>query len=288
MSNIPSGIKSFNIPAQGWQEHDVNYYYTITSTSSTGESLPSKDFWVVTSGQLTNPTSLLASGIVVALPSGLFPSGTYAYSVSSWDGQGRGQGESTASYIEQIDLDPSGTIVRIDLGITNPAFSGVNTIEFYRSARDPVFHLSSGLVHLMPYQGTMYTDSSDTWALYHLTHTSGVNITDSSSYNRPAVISGVWGWPTTNLLPASGLNSVFLRGVRTTVFVSCQNQSRFQKFDNESFDFLSKWGGPGPNPSEFGAYATQTFRSAIDNEGNVYITDGGNSRVQKFDRNGKF
>jgi DNA-binding beta-propeller fold protein YncE len=56
--------------------------------------------------------------------------------------------------------------------------------------------------------------------------------------------------------------------------------------------FLEPWGTPGPSDGEFnfvleehgGGYGSIGF----DREGNIYVLDSGNFRVQKFDRNRKF
>ncbi|MCH7968196.1 MAG: HYR domain-containing protein [Thaumarchaeota archaeon] len=51
-----------------------------------------------------------------------------------------------------------------------------------------------------------------------------------------------------------------------------------------SHPFLTQWGGTGPSSGSF--YNPQNL--AIDSHGNVYVTDLGNKRVQKFDNDGTF
>ena len=51
-----------------------------------------------------------------------------------------------------------------------------------------------------------------------------------------------------------------------------------------SHPFLTQWGGSGPSSGSF--YNPQNL--AIDSHGNVYVTDLGNKRVQKFDNDGTF
>lgn len=48
--------------------------------------------------------------------------------------------------------------------------------------------------------------------------------------------------------------------------------------------FISIWRAPGTKPGEF----SQPFGVAVDAEGFVYVTDAGNHRVQKFNRDGSF
>ena len=56
-----------------------------------------------------------------------------------------------------------------------------------------------------------------------------------------------------------------------------------QKFDSEG-NFITKWGTPGSGDGQF----TRPGDIAVDSEGNTYVTDQGNNRVQKFDSEGNF
>lgn len=49
--------------------------------------------------------------------------------------------------------------------------------------------------------------------------------------------------------------------------------------------YLTKWGTFGTRPGQFGSYA---YGVATDADGNVYVVDRGNRRVQKFDAGGAF
>ena len=49
-------------------------------------------------------------------------------------------------------------------------------------------------------------------------------------------------------------------------------------------DFISKFGAPGTGDGQFNSPS----HVAIDAQGNIYITDSLNDRIQKFDPSGKF
>ena len=59
--------------------------------------------------------------------------------------------------------------------------------------------------------------------------------------------------------------------------------SRVAKFDKDG-KFIKSWGKKGSAPGEF----VNVRRIAVDAQGNVYVADGGNKRVQVFDNNGNF
>jgi DNA-binding beta-propeller fold protein YncE len=58
---------------------------------------------------------------------------------------------------------------------------------------------------------------------------------------------------------------------------------RVSKF-NSNGGLVKRWGKKGAAPGEFDAPEA----ICVDKEGNVYVADTGNNRVQKFDANGKF
>ncbi len=94
----------------------------------------------------------------------------------------------------------------------------------------------------------------------------------------------------------------FARGIAVdqtdgTVYVVDMGNHRIQKFDTSSNvlpQLLTKWGGgigPG-HASSAQAQEQGQFRSpwgvAVDESGDIFISDTGNQRIQKFDRDGNF
>ena len=53
---------------------------------------------------------------------------------------------------------------------------------------------------------------------------------------------------------------------------------------SNSYQYIKQWGSNG---SSFGQFLTPNG-IVIDSSGNVYVSDNGNSRIQKFDSNGNF
>jgi DNA-binding beta-propeller fold protein YncE len=56
------------------------------------------------------------------------------------------------------------------------------------------------------------------------------------------------------------------------------------KFDKNGV-FVKSWGSKGAEPGQFG---TSARAIAVDAQGNVYVADSGNKRIQVFDGNGTF
>lgn len=59
---------------------------------------------------------------------------------------------------------------------------------------------------------------------------------------------------------------------------------RVAKFDKNGV-FVKSWGSKGTEPGQF---ATSVRAIAVDAQGNVYVADSGNKRIQVFDSNGTF
>ncbi len=94
----------------------------------------------------------------------------------------------------------------------------------------------------------------------------------------------------------------FARGIAVdqsdgSVYVVDMGNHRIQKFDTSTNvlpQFLTKWGGGigAGHASSSQAQEPGQFRSpwgiTVDDAGDVYVTDTGNQRIQKFDRDGNF
>ncbi|MCL4297056.1 MAG: zf-HC2 domain-containing protein [Anaerolineae bacterium] len=89
--------------------------------------------------------------------------------------------------------------------------------------------------------------------------------------------------------PFAGPNSLTVDS-QGHLYVLERNNNRIQKFDGEG-RFLLRWGSPGSNAGQFSFFVPGTGVSgdvAVDSQGQVYVADPGNARVQKFDSQGQF
>jgi tripartite motif-containing protein 71 len=71
------------------------------------------------------------------------------------------------------------------------------------------------------------------------------------------------------------------------IYVLDVGNSRVQKFDRNG-EFLLMWGTAGSGDGQFQISKIDDGSVALDTEGNVYVGDVDNYRIQKFDRNGNF
>ena len=75
---------------------------------------------------------------------------------------------------------------------------------------------------------------------------------------------------------------------RKRLYVADARESRIAVFDTASFKFLTYFGGPGkPGQRDKGRFLFPT-NVAVDRQGNIYVADTGNYRVQILDPAGKF
>ncbi len=91
----------------------------------------------------------------------------------------------------------------------------------------------------------------------------GVPGDDRNHFNRP---SDMWWLPNGDFYITDG-------------YVN----TRVVKFSADG-EYLMEWGKPGTGPGEFDT----VHGIAIDDQGRVYVSDRGNSRIQIFDQNGKY
>jgi len=73
------------------------------------------------------------------------------------------------------------------------------------------------------------------------------------------------------------------------IYVSDSRNDRIQKFDSDG-NFITKWGSKGVRirKDDPDGVFNRPEGIAVDREGNIYVADSSNSRVQKFTVNGKF
>jgi hypothetical protein len=82
---------------------------------------------------------------------------------------------------------------------------------------------------------------------------------------------------------------------RTTILTIAFSAILSLGFPNAShadIDFIGKWGAFGTSPGQFSQIGDFGYNGpqdiAIDGSGNVYVTDTGNQRIEKFDASGRF
>jgi len=75
---------------------------------------------------------------------------------------------------------------------------------------------------------------------------------------------------------------------RNRLYVVDAKESRIAVFDTGTLKLVGYFGGPGPlGKREKGTFLTPT-NAAVDRQGNIYVADTGNYRVQVLDPTGKF
>lgn len=75
---------------------------------------------------------------------------------------------------------------------------------------------------------------------------------------------------------------IALHPLRPVLIVADSGHDRLVLFDSQTFHLVGEWGRTGSNPGEF----SNPWTIALDREGNIYVTDVGNVRVQKLTLNG--
>jgi len=98
--------------------------------------------------------------------------------------------------------------------------------------------------------------------------------------------------PAANELPGAGIPTDLFNRPTDVAFDAAGNiyvadgvgNQRVAKFDRNGV-FVKSWGSKGTEPGQFG---TSARAIAVDAQGNVYVADSGNKRIQVFDSNGTF
>ena len=98
--------------------------------------------------------------------------------------------------------------------------------------------------------------------------------------------------PAANELPGAGIPTDLFNRPTDVAFDAAGNiyvadgvgNQRVAKFDKNGV-FVKSWGSKGAEPGQFG---TSARAIAVDAQGNVYVADSGNKRIQVFDSNGTF
>jgi phage tail-like protein len=105
---------------------------------------------------------------------------------------------------------------------------------------------------------------------------------------RPLPCLGGEGSRPTQLRQPRGL---LYHTIRQSLFVADSGNHRVQILDPQTFQLLDIWGQPDlagePEPGDAPGRFNEPWSLAQDAEGNVYVVDHGNSRVQKFDLRGQ-
>jgi len=104
------------------------------------------------------------------------------------------------------------------------------------------------------------------------------------STNQASSVSNSAG--TLNGSVASTNNTIVRRGFEYGTSPSFGSSS-FNTTGSYSTNFTSEFGSLGASNGQFN-YLQSALGSSIDNDGNIYVVDSGNYRVQKFDNNGNY
>ncbi len=107
----------------------------------------------------------------------------------------------------------------------------------------------------------------------------GASLQQTIVYSAPNNGSYTWGQVTTSLETAAGYK------VRISSVTASGVYDESEEFNiTHGYEFFSKWGSEGSGDGQF----RSPIGIAIDSSGNIYISDQGNHRIQKFTPDGTF
>jgi hypothetical protein len=157
-------------------------------------------------------------------------------------------------------------------------YDGVgNTLASYRvgGINDIMVDPSSGII----YAAKTTPDGS---AIYKF---------DSNLTSLPRLLGlETWGGRTTADGTFMGIGGIAVDSAGNFYATDILN-NRVQKFDSNG-TFITKWGATDSSGNPIEGSGNGQFKHpkgiGIDSAGNVYVADGGNNRIQKFDSNGTF
>lgn len=231
--------------------------------------------------RLTPVAVAVAFGLVAAAPA----SADFAF-VSKWGGGGSGDGQFRAPY--GVATGPPGYIYVTDFG------NGLGNND-----RVEAFTSTGGFITKWGSLGAGDTEFHDPWGIA-VDGAGNVFVADTANnsikkFTSDGVLLAKIGGPGSGPGQFSGLMGVAVDSggnlYATDHSASPPTRDRIEKFVPDAlapcgcgYAFNDEWGVPGSLDGQF-----KTPRDvATDTAGNVYVTDYGNERIQKFDSNGFF
>ncbi len=188
-----------------------------------------------------------------------------------------GSGDGEFSLPGSVKLDGNGNIFvseylgnRIQKFSLTPVFKlGSFSASLYGLSCDVTYHYRAFITNE---EGTFYGQDQTFTACLTMSTNQANNISNSAG--------------TLNGSVASTNNTIVRRGFEYGTSPSFGSSS-FNTSGSYSTNFTSEFGSLGAGNGQFN-YLQSVFGSAIDSDGNIYVVDTGDYRVQKFDNNGNY